>query len=69
MDIFDNIQHDISDATFCVTTALELLSGIEQDGTQQDQRLHDLIDRLQNVKSGLDDVHRQVAQVRTPDSH
>ncbi len=68
MDIFDNIQHDLSDATFCVTTAIELLSGIEEDGAQQDQRLHALIARLQEVKSNLDDAHREVTDVRMPDS-
>lgn len=67
MDIFDNIQHDISDAVFCVTTAIELLSGIEEDGIKQDQRLRSLITRLQDVKSHLDDAHREVADVRPPD--
>ncbi len=67
MDIFDNIQHDISDAVFCVTTAIELLNGIEEDGTQQNQRLHDLIVRLQDVKSTLDDAQREVTDVRMPD--
>lgn len=68
MDIFDNIQHDLSDAAFCVTTAIELLSGIEEDGARQNQRLRTLIARLQEVKNNLDDAHREVTDVRLPDS-
>ncbi len=64
MDTFDNIQHDLSDAAFSVTTAIELLSGIEHDNGKPHPLLHELIGRLEEVKGRLDDAHQSVDTVR-----
>ena len=64
MDTFDNIQHDLSDAAFSVTTAIELLSGIEQDNGQPHPVLHELIGKLEDVKGRIDDAHQRVTEVR-----
>jgi len=64
MDTFDNIQHDLSDATFSVTTAIELLSGIEQDKGKANAVLHELIEKLTEVRHHLDDAHERVTEVR-----
>ncbi len=64
MDIFDNIRHDLSDASFCVTTAIELLSGIERDRADNGQALHQLIDRLQGLCVDLDNASAEVAKVQ-----
>jgi len=58
MDTFDNIQHDLSDAAFSVTTAIEL------DNGQPHPVLHELIGKLEDVKGRIDDAHQRVTEVR-----
>ncbi len=63
MNSYDNIRHDISDASFCVTTAIELLSGMEQDGPPQNQAMRDLIASLERVRNELDGLGQKVTEV------
>lgn len=62
MNSFDNIRHDISDASFSVTTAIELLSGMEQDGGDNGVALHELVARLERIRQELETIGRQVAE-------
>lgn len=62
MNTYDNIRHDLSDASFSVTTAIELLNGIEQDG-EENQALATLIARLEQVRDELDGLRLQVTEV------
>lgn len=62
MNTYDNIRHDLSDASFSVTTAIELLNGIEQDG-EENQTLATLIARLEQVRDELDGLRLQVTEV------
>jgi hypothetical protein len=63
MNSYDNIRHDISDASFCVTTALELLSGMAQDGPAQNQAMSDLIASLERVRDELEGLGQKVTEV------
>lgn len=63
MNSYDNIRHDLSDASFSVTTAIELLDGIDEDGGAENQTLHDLIARLEQVRDELDKLREQVTEV------
>lgn len=63
MNSYDNIRHDLSDASFSVTTAIELLDGIKQDGSEKNQDLHALITRLEQVRDELDGLRQQVTEV------
>ncbi len=63
MNSYDNIRHDLSDASFSITTAIELLNGIEQDGGAENQAIHALIARLEQVCKELDGLREQVTVV------
>jgi prefoldin subunit 5 len=63
MNSYDNIRHDLSDASFSVTTAIELLDGIKQDGSEKNPDLHALITRLEQVRDQLDGLRQQVTEV------
>lgn len=63
MNSYDNIRHDISDASFCVTTAIELLSGMEQDNAAQNQAMRDLIAGLERVRNELEGLGAKVTEV------
>lgn len=65
MNSYDNIRHDLSDASFSVTTAIELLSGIDEDGGENNQSLHDLIARLEQLRNELDSLREQVTVVES----
>jgi hypothetical protein len=65
MNSYDNIRHDLSDASFSVTTAIELLHGIAQDGGAENQALHDLIARLEQVCNELDGLSMKVTEVES----
>ncbi|MEW6646864.1 MAG: hypothetical protein AB1450_06675 [Pseudomonadota bacterium] len=65
MNSYDNIRHDLSDASFSVTTAIELLSGIDEDGGENNQSLHDLIARLEQLRNELDGLREQVTVVES----
>ncbi|WP_127477684.1 hypothetical protein [Sulfurivermis fontis] len=65
MNSYDNIRHDLSDASFSITTAIELLSGIDEDGGENNQTLHDLIARLERLRNELDDLREQVTVVES----
>lgn len=63
MNSYDNIRHDLSDASFSVTTAIELLNGIEQDGGENNQDLARLIAKLEQVRDELEGLRLQVTEV------
>ncbi|GAB4288204.1 MAG: hypothetical protein Kow0096_00400 [Thiohalomonadaceae bacterium] len=65
MNSYDNIRHDLADASFSVTTAIELLSGIDEDGGENNQTLHDLIARLEQLRNELDGLREQVTVVES----
>lgn len=60
MNVIDSIQHDLLDANLSLTTAIELLSSMEQDGGQQNLALHELIDQLCGLKDELDAACQRV---------
>lgn len=64
MNSYDNIRHDISDASFSVTTAIELLSGMEQDGDNDGPALQALISQLERIRDELETIGQQVADAQ-----
>lgn len=63
MNTYDNIRHDLSDASFSVTTAIELLNGIEDDGGADTPALAELITKLERVRDELEGLRLQVTAV------
>ncbi len=63
MNGLENAQHDLSDAQFCLETAIELLSGIDSDTREQETDLHKVIARLQNIKGELDSSYQTLLDV------
>jgi len=63
MNTYDNIRHDLSDASFSVTTAIELLNGIEDDGAEDTPALAELIAKLEQVRDELEGLRLQVTVV------
>jgi len=49
----ENAQHDLSDATFSIETAIELLSCIDHDDPQPVEELNRVISTLQEIKAEL----------------
>lgn len=56
----ENASHDIEDAVSSVETALALLRGIEQDSQTTDPDLHWVVNRLSELKGGLDAAHERL---------
>jgi gamma-glutamyl:cysteine ligase YbdK (ATP-grasp superfamily) len=54
MDAIENAQHDLTEAKLSVETAIELLASLERDGSEHAQELRQIVQELQEVKSGLD---------------
>lgn len=63
MNGLENAQHDLSDAQFCLETAIELLSGIDSDTKEQKTDLYKVIERLQNIKGELDSSYQTLLDV------
>jgi hypothetical protein len=63
MNGLENAQHDLSDAQFCLETAIELLSGINSDTQEQKSELHLVIQQLQNIKGELDTSYDRLMEV------
>ncbi len=63
MNGLENAQHDLSDAQFCLETAIELLSGIDSDTRDQATELHKVITRLQSIKGELDSSYETLLDV------
>lgn len=63
MNGIENAQHDISDASFCVDTAIELLSSIEHDRDVGDEDLQSIVRSLLQLKGGLDDTYKKLLKV------
>ena len=64
MNGIENAQHDISDARFSVDTAIELLSGIGKDTQDDAAELSAVIEKLMELKGGLDDTYHRLASVQ-----
>jgi hypothetical protein len=54
MNGIENAQHDLSDAHFCLETAIELLSSIGHDAGDGEADLVQLVEQLRSLKTGLD---------------
>ncbi len=65
MDAIENAQHDLTEATLSVETAIELLASLEQDGSEHAQELRQILRELERVKEGLEDSHARLAPLRT----
>lgn len=63
MNGLENAQHDLTDAQFCLETAIELLSGIDSDTQEQKTELHLVIESLQNIKGELHDSYKKLLDV------
>jgi hypothetical protein len=63
MNGLENAQHDLSDAQFCLETAIELLSGIDSDTQEQKTELHLVIQQLQSIKGELDISYDRLMEV------
>lgn len=63
MNGLENAQHDLSDAQFCLETAIELLSGIDSDTQAQKTELHLVIKQLQSIKGELDTSYDRLMEV------
>ncbi len=63
MNGLENAQHDLSDAQFCLETAIELLSGIDSDTQTQKTELHLVIQKLQSIKGDLDTSYDKLMEV------
>lgn len=63
MNGLENAQHDLSDAQFCLETAIELLSGIDSDTQAQKTDLHLVIQHLQGIKGELDSSYDKLMEV------
>lgn len=61
MDGIENAMHDISDATLSVETAIELLTSMHRDGTQN-QNLEEVISNLLHLRGGLEETYRKLSQ-------
>lgn len=64
MNGIENAQHDLSDASFCLDTAIELLTSIGNDESAETE-LSAVLRRLQELKSGLDESTQLLAAVQT----
>lgn len=64
MNGIENAQHDISDARFSVDTAIELLSGIGKDAQDDAAELSSVIEKLLELKGGLDDTYQRLVTVQ-----
>lgn len=58
----ESARHDLSDARFSVDTAIDLLSSIRQDLNAEE--LRELIIRLTELKSGLDETYERLINVQ-----
>jgi hypothetical protein len=63
MNGLENAQHDLSDAQFCLETAIELLSGIDSDTQAQKTELYTVIQHLQSIKGELDTSYDKLMEV------
>ncbi|MFA5531114.1 MAG: hypothetical protein WDA11_10665 [Thiohalomonadaceae bacterium] len=68
MDAIENAQHDLMEATLSVETAIELLSSLEQDGSEHADELRQIVHELQRVKGGLEHSHERLEPLRS-DNH
>lgn len=68
MDGIENAKHDLFDARCSLETAIEVLSGLEQDGDRRKRELARLISRLRELKGGLDDTFDALAEDETPEA-
>lgn len=59
----ENAQHDLSDARFCLETAIELLSSIGHDAGDADVGLVELVEQLRTLKTGLDASHERLLSI------
>lgn len=65
----ENAQHDLSDAQFSLETAIDLLSSINEDCSNQESELHNVIRHLESIKSELATSFAQLQSVQTKIEH
>jgi len=63
MNGLENAQHDLSDAQFCLETAIELLSGIDSDTSAQKTELHTVIKNLLSIQTELASSYEKLVDV------
>lgn len=63
MNGLENAQHDLSDAQFCLETAIELLNSIDSDTQAREPELHVVIEHLRNIKTELDSSFARLQDV------
>jgi len=65
MNSIDDIRHDLSDATFSVAAALDLLSCISGDSGSEGDKLSHVIHSLQSLKGSLEQNSAALASMST----
>lgn len=61
MNGLENAQHDLSDAQFCLETAIDLLSSIDED--TREPELHTVVEHLLSIKTELANSYEQLRGV------
>ena len=63
----ENAQHDLTDAAFSLSTAIDLLASIDTDAS--DRELTELVRQLESLKSGLDKSCRRLEHLYEKEEH
>ncbi|MGE0080116.1 MAG: hypothetical protein AB7U81_02335 [Thiohalomonadaceae bacterium] len=65
MDAIENAQHDLTEATLSVETAIELLTSLERDGNEHAGELREIVLELERVRGGLERSYERLAPLRS----
>ena len=63
MNGLENAQHDLSDARFCLETAIELLNSIDTDTNTREPELHTVIEHLMSIQTELASSYEKLVDV------
>ena len=63
MNGLENAQHDLSDAQFCLETAIELLNSIDSDTQAKEPELHVVVEHLLSIKNELASSYQKLQDV------
>lgn len=67
MNGLENAHHDLSDASFCLETAIELLASISEEDQAKGIELTQIVSQLQQLKSGLDENSERLSLLSGPE--
>ncbi len=63
----ENAQHDLTDAAFSLSTAIDLLASIGTEAS--DRELTELVSQLQKLKNGLDKSCQRLGHLHEKEEH